>query len=122
MSGGSEAVFVVENWKNTTDTNSRSFLPRLNAPVVWVANYGDWTLLSLADNSILLLNFMSVKHSISGFTKNVMDKYEAGLAWDPNNQAIVANSRPGMLQMYSLEKNKEVSRVKYAPKTHFLII
>ena len=106
MSGGSEAVFVVENWKNTTDSNSRSFLPRLNAPVVWVANYGDWTLLSLADNSILLLNFMSIKHSISGFTKNVMDKYEAGLSWDPNNQAIVANSRPGMLQMYSLEKNK----------------
>jgi len=111
MSGGSEAVFVVENWKNTTDSNNRSFLPRLNAAVVWVANYGDWTLLSLADNSILLLNFMSVKHSISGFTKNVMDEYEAGLSWDPNNQAIVANSRPGMLQMYSLEKNKEVSKL-----------
>ncbi|CAG5104093.1 Oidioi.mRNA.OKI2018_I69.chr1.g1090.t1.cds [Oikopleura dioica] len=111
MSGGAEAVFLVENWKNTTDSNSRAFIPRLNAPVVWVANFGEWTLLSLADNSIQLVNHMSIKHTISGFTKNVMDQYEAGLSWDPNTDAIVANSRPGMLQMYSLERNKEVSRL-----------
>ena len=99
MSGGQEAVFMVNNWRSM-EKSSRAFLPRLNGPIVWISNFEEWTLLSMGDNSIQIIQNLNLKQSICGFSKNVLGVYPAGLRYDHKTDAIAANGKAGSLQMY----------------------
>jgi hypothetical protein len=99
MSGGQEAVFMVNNWRSM-EKNSRTFLPRLNGPIVTISNFGEWTLLAMGDNSIQILQHMVIKHTICGLSKNIFGGYPAGLEYDYKTESIVANGKAGTLQMY----------------------
>jgi len=111
MSGGQEAVFMVNNWRSM-EKNSRTFLPRLNGPIVWVANFDEWTLLSMSDNSVLIVQNLNIWRRLSGFSQNIFGAYPAGIAYDAKTDALVANGKAGTLQMYNVENDRQVSGIE----------
>jgi len=110
LSGGQEAVFVLNNWRSM-EKNSQTFLPRLGGPIVWVANFDEWTLLSMADNSILIVQDMNIVKRISGFSQNIFNAYPAGLGFERKTKTIIANGKAGTLQLYDIETDRAVSVV-----------
>ena len=92
---------MVTNWRSM-ERNARTFLPRMNGPIVWVETTPDWTLVSMNDNSISIVvnGGLAISKTLCGFAKNLSGTYKAGLTCDPNTKSIVSNGKSGFLQMY----------------------
>ena len=84
------------------EKNARTFLPRMNGPIVWVETTAEWTLISMNDNSISVVanGGLAISKTLCGFSKNLSGTYNAGLSCDSNTNSIVSNGKSGFLQMY----------------------
>ncbi|XP_067116688.1 WD repeat-containing protein 75 isoform X1 [Osmerus mordax] len=106
LSGGSESVLV--QWRYTQE-NQKDFLPRLGATITHITVSPDGTLCctSHSDNKISIIqNGVNVSAIIQGLVKD--EKVWTDLVIDPRSKALVLNGKPGHLQFYSLQQDKQL--------------
>ena len=99
-SGGAERVLC----KWCPDTNDKpSFLPRLNSEIVGIAVSEKGSVVSLADNSVLLLNSHDAPSGeLVGLGLN-SSGWPAGLAWDQRTKCLMMNGKVGHIQVFNPE-------------------
>ncbi|KAM4608467.1 WD repeat-containing protein 75 isoform 2-T2 [Polymixia lowei] len=105
LSGGIESVLV--QWQYGQET--KSFLPRLGSAITHVTVSPDGALYctSHADNKITIIqNCVKVSAVIQGLVKG--ESVRTGLMVDPRSKALVLNGKPGHLQFYSLQRDKQL--------------
>ncbi|XP_069471731.1 WD repeat-containing protein 75 [Ambystoma mexicanum] len=106
LSGGVESVLV--QWRYGAEIK-KEFLPRLGAAIEHISASPDGTLYctSHSDNKITLIHAnLRVSAVIQGLVKG--DEVKTGLIVDPRTQALVLNGKPGHLQFYSLQRDKQI--------------
>ncbi|XP_053327472.1 WD repeat-containing protein 75 [Spea bombifrons] len=106
FSGGIESVLV--QWTFGSE-QSKEFLPRLGAAIEHISTSPDGSLhcTSHADNKISIISAgLKVSAVIQGLVKG--NDVKTGLTFDPKSKALVLNGKPGHLQFYSLQKDKQL--------------
>ncbi|XP_003406221.1 WD repeat-containing protein 75 isoform X1 [Loxodonta africana] len=106
LSGGRESVLV--EWRNATEKN-KEFLPRLGATIehISVSPAGDLFCTSHSDNKIVVIHRnLEASAVIQGLVKD--RNIFTGLMIDPRTRALVLNGKPGHLQFYSLQSDKQL--------------
>ncbi|XP_005373379.1 PREDICTED: WD repeat-containing protein 75 [Chinchilla lanigera] len=106
LSGGRECVLV--EWRDAAEKN-KEFLPRLGAAIEYisVAPAGDLFCTSHADNKIMVIHRnLDTSAVIQGLVKD--RSILTGLMIDPKTKALVLNGKPGHLQFYSLQSDKQL--------------
>ncbi|XP_067843809.1 WD repeat-containing protein 75 [Heptranchias perlo] len=106
LSGGVESVLV--QWRYGSETK-KDFLPRLGAAIEHIATSPDGVLhcTSHSDNKIITIESnLNISTIIQGLVKGQMVK--TGLMVDPRSKALVLNGKPGHLQFYSLQSDKQL--------------
>ncbi|MBN3308424.1 WDR75 protein, partial [Amia calva] len=106
LSGGIESVLV--QWRYGADTK-KDFLPRLGAAIEHVNVSPDGALYctSHRDNKITIIQSnLRVSAVIQGLVKG--DAIRTNLMIDPRSKALVLNGKPGHLQFYSLQHDKQL--------------
>ncbi|KAM4698059.1 WD repeat-containing protein 75 [Rhinophrynus dorsalis] len=106
FSGGVESVLV--QWSCTSE-QKREFLPRLGAAIEHIATSPDGSLhcTSHTDNKISIIDAgLKVSGIIQGLVKG--SDVKTGLTVDPRSNALVLNGKPGHLQFYSLQNDKQL--------------
>ncbi|XP_063286207.1 WD repeat-containing protein 75 isoform X1 [Pelobates fuscus] len=106
LSGGIESVLV--QWPFGSESN-REYLPRLGAAIEHISTSPDGSLLctSHVDNKISIINAsLRVSAIIQGLVKG--NDVKTGLTIDPRSKALVLNGKPGHLQFYSLQNDKQL--------------
>ncbi|XP_036441207.1 WD repeat-containing protein 75 [Colossoma macropomum] len=105
LSGGVESVLV--QW-HCDEVNKKDFLPRLGGAIshICVSPDGQMYSTSHSDNKINIIH-CSLKLSavIQGLVKG---NIWTDLMIDPRTRALVMNGRPGHLQFYSLQQDKQL--------------
>ncbi|XP_006879002.1 PREDICTED: WD repeat-containing protein 75 [Elephantulus edwardii] len=106
LSGGRESVLV--EWRDITEKN-KEFLPRLGATIehISASPAGDLFCTSHSDNKIIVIHRnLEASAVIQGLVKdrNIL----TGLMIDPRTRALVLNGKPGHLQFYSLQSDKQL--------------
>ncbi|XP_056145617.1 WD repeat-containing protein 75 isoform X2 [Lampris incognitus] len=105
LSGGLESVLV--QWRYGQDSQ-RDFLPRLGAAITHITVSPDGSLFctSHADNKITIIqSCINISAVIQGLVK---DGVRTDLMVDPRSKALVLNGKPGHLQFYSLQRDKQL--------------
>ncbi|KAM6174734.1 WD repeat-containing protein 75 [Erethizon dorsatum] len=106
LSGGRECVLV--EWRDATEKN-KEFLPRLGATIehISVSPAGDLFCTSHSDNKIMVIHRnLDTSAVIQGLVKDRC--ILTGLMIDPRTKALVLNGKPGHLQFYSLQSDKQL--------------
>ncbi|XP_056390235.1 WD repeat-containing protein 75 isoform X2 [Hyla sarda] len=106
FSGGVESVLV--QWSHSLE-HKKEFLPRLGAAIEHIATSPDGSLLctSHLDNKITIIDAsLKVTGIIQGLVKG--NDVKTGLIFDPRTKALVLNGKPGHLQFYSLQDDKQL--------------
>uniref|UniRef100_A0A8C5Q9A3 WD repeat domain 75 n=1 Tax=Leptobrachium leishanense TaxID=445787 RepID=A0A8C5Q9A3_9ANUR len=106
LSGGIESVLV--QWPFGSE-NEKEFLPRLGAAIEHISTSSDGSLhcTSHVDNKISIVNAgLKVTAIIQGLVKG--NEVKTGLTIDPKSKALVLNGKPGHLQFYSLQNDKQI--------------
>uniref|UniRef100_A0A2K6SE62 WD repeat domain 75 n=1 Tax=Saimiri boliviensis boliviensis TaxID=39432 RepID=A0A2K6SE62_SAIBB len=106
LSGGRESVLV--EWRDATEKN-KEFLPRLGATIehISVSPAGDLFCTSHSDNKITIIHRnLEASAVIQGLVKD--RSIFTGLMIDPRTKALVLNGKPGHLQFYSLQSDKQL--------------
>ncbi|XP_069082022.1 WD repeat-containing protein 75 [Pleurodeles waltl] len=106
LSGGIESVLV--QWRYGAEIK-KEFLPRLGTAIEHIAASPDGALYctSHSDNKIMIIQpNLRVSAVIQGLVKGEIIK--TGLVVDPRTQALVLNGKPGHLQFYSLQRDKQL--------------
>uniref|UniRef100_A0A452QZT3 WD repeat domain 75 n=1 Tax=Ursus americanus TaxID=9643 RepID=A0A452QZT3_URSAM len=106
LSGGRESVLV--EWRDATEKN-KEFLPRLGATIehISVSPAGDLFCTSHSDNKIIIIHRnLEASAVIQGLVKD--SNIFTGLMIDPRTKALVLNGKPGHLQFYSLQHDKQL--------------
>uniref|UniRef100_A0A2K5IGW2 WD repeat-containing protein 75 n=1 Tax=Colobus angolensis palliatus TaxID=336983 RepID=A0A2K5IGW2_COLAP len=106
LSGGRESVLV--EWRDATEKN-KEFLPRLGATIehISVSPAGDLFCTSHSDNKIIIIHRnLEASAVIQGLVKD--RSIFTGLMIDPRTKALVLNGKPGHLQFYSLQSDKQL--------------
>ncbi|KAF3824296.1 hypothetical protein GH733_008581 [Mirounga leonina] len=106
LSGGRESVLV--EWRDATEKN-KEFLPRLGATIehISVSPAGDLFCTSHSDNKIIIIHRnLEASAVIQGLVKD--SSIFTGLMIDPRTKALVLNGKPGHLQFYSLQHDKQL--------------
>ncbi|KAL0964009.1 hypothetical protein UPYG_G00316470 [Umbra pygmaea] len=106
LSGGIESVLVL--WRYTQE-NQKNFLPRLGAAITHIAVSPDGSLFctSHSDNKMTIIqSSVRVSAVIQGLVKS--DVLQTDLMIDPGTKALVLNGKPGHLQFYSLQNDKQL--------------
>ncbi|KAH0621575.1 hypothetical protein JD844_023033 [Phrynosoma platyrhinos] len=106
LSGGIESVLV--QWRDGSDAK-KEFLPRLGSTIQHIAVSPDGTFLctSHSDNKIVIIHSnLKVSGMIQGLIKG--SEVKTGLMVDPRTKALVLNGKPGHLQFYSLQNDKQL--------------
>ncbi|XP_060636388.2 WD repeat-containing protein 75 [Anolis sagrei] len=103
LSGGVESVLV--QWRDA----KKEFLPRLGSTIQHISVSPDGTYLctSHSDNKIVIIHSnLKVAGMIQGLSKG--NQIKTGLMVDPRTKALVMNGKPGHLQFYSLQNDKQL--------------
>ncbi|XP_042544242.1 WD repeat-containing protein 75 [Dipodomys spectabilis] len=106
LSGGRECVLV--EWRDATEKN-KEFLPRLGATIehISVSPAGDLFCTSHSDNKITVIHRnLDASAVIQGLVKD--RNIFTGLIIDPRTKALVLNGKPGHLQFYCLQRDKQL--------------
>nr|XP_056717456.1 WD repeat-containing protein 75 [Euleptes europaea] len=106
LSGGVESVLV--QWRDGSDSK-KEFLPRLGATIQNISASPDGTFYctSHSDNKITIIHSsLRVSTIIQGLIKG--SDVKTGLMVDPRTNALVLNGKPGHLQFYSLQNDKQL--------------
>uniref|UniRef100_A0A8C3T739 WD repeat domain 75 n=1 Tax=Chelydra serpentina TaxID=8475 RepID=A0A8C3T739_CHESE len=106
LSGGVESVLV--QWRDGSDCK-KEFLPRLGSAIEHISASPDGTLYctSHTENKITLIHSnLRVSAVIQGLVKGTDIK--TGLVIDPRTKALVLNGKPGHLQFYCLQTDKQL--------------
>ncbi|XP_048342813.1 WD repeat-containing protein 75 isoform X2 [Sphaerodactylus townsendi] len=106
LSGGVESVLV--QWRDGSDSK-KEFLPRLGSTIQNISVSPDGTVLctSHSDNKITIIHSsLRVSAVIQGLIKG--SDVKTGLMVDPRTNALVLNGKPGHLQFYSLQNDKQL--------------
>ncbi|XP_066201661.1 WD repeat-containing protein 75 [Saccopteryx leptura] len=106
LSGGRESVLV--EWRDAAEKN-KEFLPRLGATIehISVSPAGDLFCTSHSDNKIIVIHRnLEATAVIQGLVKD--SSILTGLMIDPRTKALVLNGKPGHLQFYSLQSDKQL--------------
>ncbi|XP_007529066.1 WD repeat-containing protein 75 [Erinaceus europaeus] len=106
LSGGRESVLV--EWRDAMEKN-KEFLPRLGATIehISVSPAGDLFCTSHSDNKIIVIHRnLEASAVIQGLVKD--RSIFTGLMVDPRTKALVLNGKPGHLQFYSLQSDKQL--------------
>uniref|UniRef100_A0AAY4EFX1 WD repeat-containing protein 75 second beta-propeller domain-containing protein n=1 Tax=Denticeps clupeoides TaxID=299321 RepID=A0AAY4EFX1_9TELE len=105
LSGGIESVLV--QWQY--DRNSKYILPRLGGSITHISVSADGSLFttSHSDNKITVIQSnLKVSAVIQGLVKG--EAVHTDLVIDPRSKALVLNGKPGHLQFYSLQRDKQL--------------
>nr|XP_028562458.1 WD repeat-containing protein 75-like [Podarcis muralis] len=106
LSGGIESVLV--QWRDGSDAK-KEFLPPVgihNEQHISVSPDGAFLCTSHADNKIIIIHSnLKVSTVIQGIEQSDV---KAGLMVDPRTKALVLNGKPGHLQFYSLQNDKQL--------------
>ncbi|XP_032493199.1 WD repeat-containing protein 75 isoform X1 [Phocoena sinus] len=106
LSGGRESVLV--EWREAAEKN-KEFLPRLGATIehISVSPAGDLFCTSHSDNKMIIIHRnLEASAVIQGLVKD--RNIFTGLMIDPRTKALVLNGKPGHLQFYSLQSDKQL--------------
>lgn len=106
LSGGRECVLV--EWRDGSEKN-KEFLPRLGSTIehISVSPAGDLLCTSHSDNKITVIHRnLDASAVIQGLVKD--RSISTGLMIDPRTKALVLNGKPGHLQFYSLQGDKQL--------------
>ncbi|GBN19142.1 WD repeat-containing protein 75 [Araneus ventricosus] len=112
-SGGGEAALV--KWNLFLD--EKSILPRLGAPFhrLNISSDGSFVVTTHTDNSLQIINSQKiVVQMIQGLTQGhfqgakTANILPTGLLYDPLNKALVLNGKPGHLQFYNINEDKQL--------------
>lgn len=106
LSGGRECVLV--EWRDGSEKN-KEFLPRLGSSIehISVSPAGDLFCTSHSDNKITVIHRnLDASAVIQGLVKD--RSISTGLMVDPRTKALVLNGKPGHLQFYSLQGDKQL--------------
>ncbi|CAK6448072.1 unnamed protein product [Pipistrellus nathusii] len=106
LSGGRESVLV--EWRDAAE-KTKEFLPRLGATIehIAVSPAGDLLCTSHADNKIIVIGRnLEACAVIQGLVRD--SRVLTGLMVDPRTKALVLNGKPGHLQFYSLQSDKQL--------------
>ncbi|KAJ3591859.1 hypothetical protein NHX12_006990 [Muraenolepis orangiensis] len=106
LSGGLESVLV--QWRYDQE-GQRDFLPRLGSAITDITVSPDGSLFctSHTDNKITVIqNGSMVSAIIQGLVHE--DSVKTALMVDPRTKALVLNGKPGHLQFYSLQQDKQL--------------
>ncbi|XP_038645114.1 WD repeat-containing protein 75 [Scyliorhinus canicula] len=106
LSGGVESVLV--QWRYGSET-TKDFLPRLGGAIEHIAASPDGVLhcTSHSDNKITIVQSnLDVSAVIQGLVQG--QEIITGLMLDPRSKALVLNGKPGHLQFYSLQSDKQL--------------
>ncbi|XP_066136544.1 WD repeat-containing protein 75 [Saccopteryx bilineata] len=106
LSGGRESVLV--EWRDAAEKN-KEFLPRLGATIehISVSPAGNLFCTSHSDNKIIVIHRnLEATAVIQGLVKD--SSILTGLMIDPRTKALVLNGKPGHLQFYSLQSDKQL--------------
>ncbi|KAM9122960.1 WD repeat-containing protein 75 isoform 1-T1 [Pangshura tecta] len=106
LSGGVESVLV--QWRDGSDYK-KEFLPRLGSTIEHISASPDGTFYctSHTENKITIIHSnLSVSAVIQGLVKG--SDVKTGLVVDPRTKALVLNGKPGHLQFYCLQTDKQL--------------
>ncbi|XP_059558517.1 WD repeat-containing protein 75 [Myotis daubentonii] len=106
LSGGRESVLV--EWRDAAE-KTKEFLPRLGATIehISVSPAGDLLCTSHSDNKITIIHRnLEASAVIQGLVRD--SSILTGLMIDPRTKALVLNGKPGHLQFYSLQSDKQL--------------
>ncbi|KAK3568723.1 hypothetical protein QTP86_013868 [Hemibagrus guttatus] len=106
LSGGVESVLV--QW-HCSEVNKKDFLPRLGGAIfhISVSADGQTYTTSHSDNKITIIHCsFKVSAVIQGLVHG--DAVRTDLMIDPRSKALVLNGKPGQLQFYSLQRDKQL--------------
>ncbi|XP_074856825.1 WD repeat-containing protein 75 isoform X2 [Carettochelys insculpta] len=106
LSGGVESVLV--QWRDGSDCK-KEFLPRLGSTIehISVSPDGTFYCTSHTDNKITIVHSnLRVSAVIQGLVKG--SDVKTGLVVDPRTKALVLNGKPGHLQFYCLQTDKQL--------------
>ncbi|XP_066491485.1 WD repeat-containing protein 75 [Tiliqua scincoides] len=106
LSGGIESVLV--QWRDASNSK-KEYLPRLGSTIQHISVSPDGTLFctSHSDNKITVIHSdLKVSAVIQGLIKG--SKVRTGLMIDPRSKALVLNGKPGHLQFYSLQNDRQL--------------
>ncbi|XP_076858458.1 WD repeat-containing protein 75 [Brachyhypopomus gauderio] len=105
LSGGVESVLVQWHCK---EVNKKNFLPRLGGAIthICVSTDGQMCCTGHMDNKITIICNFRVSAVIQGLVKG--DTVRTDLMIDPRSKALVLDGKPGHLQFYSLERDKQL--------------
>ncbi|XP_072435122.1 WD repeat-containing protein 75 isoform X1 [Chiloscyllium punctatum] len=116
LSGGVESVLVQWQYKSETKKN---FLPRLGGAIEHIATSPDGFLhcTSHSDNKIITIQSnLTVSAIIQGLVKG--QEVLTDLMLDPRSKALVLNGKPGHLQFYSLQSDKQLYNLDIVQKEY----
>ena len=99
VSGGQECVAVYTLWKGGEELR-RNFVPRLDAPIVWVHVQQEYTFVSMASNCIQIIIQNQAYQRIGSLARSITSQYPAGISHDAQTRTLISNGRPGTLQFY----------------------
>ncbi|XP_047670571.1 WD repeat-containing protein 75 [Tachysurus fulvidraco] len=106
LSGGVESVLV--QW-HCSEVNKKDFLPRLGGAIFHISVSADGQTYSTShsDNKITIIHCsFKVSAVIQGLVHG--DAIHTELMIDPRSKALVLNGKPGQLQFYSLQRDKQL--------------
>uniref|UniRef100_A0A4W4HH52 WD repeat-containing protein 75 second beta-propeller domain-containing protein n=1 Tax=Electrophorus electricus TaxID=8005 RepID=A0A4W4HH52_ELEEL len=105
LSGGVESVLVQWHCK---EVNKKNFLPRLGGAIAHICVSPDGQMYSTShtNNKITIISSFRVSAVIQGLVKG--GSVQTDLMIDPRTKALVLNGKPGHLQFYSLERDKQL--------------
>ncbi|KAL5006753.1 hypothetical protein ScPMuIL_015559 [Solemya velum] len=112
LSGGSECVLV----KHHCMSQMNNFLPRLGAPITHVVCADDNMMYATchSDNVIhIISNAFKLLHiygglTVANWTADQGQKIPVGLMCDPRTKAVVLNGKPGHLQFFSVQTDRQL--------------
>ncbi|XP_020383121.2 WD repeat-containing protein 75 [Rhincodon typus] len=116
LSGGVESVLV--QWRYGSETK-KDFLPRLGGAIEHIATSPDGALHCTchSDNKIITIQSnLTVSAIIQGLVKG--QEVLTGLMFDPKSKALVLNGKPGHLQFYSLQTDKQLYNLDIVQKEY----
>ncbi|XP_067405145.1 WD repeat-containing protein 75 isoform X2 [Emydura macquarii macquarii] len=106
LSGGVESVLV--QWRDGSDCK-KEFLPRLGSTIEHISASPDGTFYCTChtENKITIIHSnLRVSAVIQGLVKG--SDVKTGLVVDPRTKALVLNGKPGHLQFYCLQTDKQL--------------
>ena len=82
------------------EDSRRTFVPRLDAPIIWVHVAHEYTFVSMASNCIQIILQGQVHQQLGSLARSITGQYPAGINYDETSDTLISNGRPGTIQFY----------------------